>query len=85
MASSEIHMLPTKQLPRMDITFKVNEHDALADLAPTAREHALEKVPYEEWAMRRFLVKYLMSGNLSLKYREQVVMGDSGVKLSCVQ
>lgn len=47
MASSEIHVLPTKQVPRMDITFKVNEHDALADLAPTAREHALEKVPYE--------------------------------------
>lgn len=47
MASSEIHVLPTKQVPRMDITFKVNEHDALADLAPTAREHALEKVPYK--------------------------------------
>lgn len=29
----------------MDITFKVNEQDGLAELVPTAKECALEKMP----------------------------------------
>ena len=47
MVSSEIHLLHTKQVPRMDITFKVNEQDGLAELVPTARERVLEKVLLE--------------------------------------
>ena len=47
MIFSKIHLLHTKQVPRMDIMFKVNEQDGLAELVPTARERTLEKVPLE--------------------------------------